>query len=44
MRKSHRIRTLNATAPRPTKGAALILAIVLSVPVFIGLTLLDWLL
>lgn len=33
-----------ATAPRPTRAAALILALILSIPVFVLLSLLDWLL
>lgn len=33
-----------ATAPRPTRAAALLLASALSVPVYILLSLIDWLL
>ena len=32
------------TAPRPTRAAALLLATALSIPVFLALSLLEWLL
>ncbi|SFT76234.1 hypothetical protein [Sedimentitalea nanhaiensis] len=36
--------TKTMTAPRPTRAAALLLATALSIPVFVLLSLIDWLL
>lgn len=44
MTPKKKISAMAATAPRPTRAAALLLASALSVPVYILLSLIDWLL
>ncbi|MFD3189683.1 hypothetical protein ACFMPD_05340 [Sedimentitalea sp. HM32M-2] len=44
MARNSSIRAKAAAAPRPTRAAAVVLATVLSVPVFLLLSLIDWLL
>ncbi|MBJ6373206.1 hypothetical protein [Sedimentitalea arenosa] len=41
--KRQKISAIAATPPRPTRAAALLLATALSVPVFLLLSLADWL-
>jgi hypothetical protein len=43
MKHTNRPSQIIAPAPRPTRAAALTLACVLSVPVFVILSLVDWL-
>ncbi|WP_300030894.1 hypothetical protein [uncultured Roseobacter sp.] len=43
MKKSETVFGICAPAPRMTKTAAFLLATVLSVPVFVVLTVIDWL-
>ncbi|MBK0326777.1 hypothetical protein I5535_05650 [Rhodobacteraceae bacterium F11138] len=44
MSQTPRTPARTATAPRPTRAAALLVALIISVPVFIALSLIDWLL
>jgi len=42
MKKLIAIRGVTATTPRPTKAAAMFLATAVSIPVFVVLTLIEW--
>jgi len=42
MEKRFSVQGVTATAPRPTKAMAMLLASALSVPVFIVLNLIEW--
>lgn len=43
MKKPNTVHGVTAPAPRPTKAATMLLACTVSVPVFIFLSLIEWL-
>jgi hypothetical protein len=42
MKKQTTVQGVTARAPRPTRAAAVLLACVLSIPVFVVLSLIEW--